>query len=165
MVVEIGKRAPDFELPVAGGDHETARLDVALEKGPVVVSVYKSSCRASKVLFPFLESLSNGYSSDRLTIWGLSLDSQNVTSSFIRRYELTFPNLVDEEGYPTAQSYEVEETPTTYLIGQDGNVLWAGVAFNKAELDELSEKVAALIDETVADITSNSTEVPDTVPG
>lgn len=164
MPVDVGARPSGFQLPVVG-EEESANLAHALQRGPVLISIYKTSCRASKAAFPFLERIFQSYPADQLTVWGVSLDSPTVTSSFMRRYDITFPNLVDEEGYPTARSFGVEETPSTFLIDQSSEVIWRGLAFDKAEMSELSATIAALVGAPVADITSNTDDVPDTVPG
>lgn len=163
-ILAIGSRPAGFELAVAG-EGESAALEQALEQGPVLVSVYKSSCQASKVAFPYFERLTQVYPQDQLTVWGVSLDSPRVTASFQRRYGITFPILLDEDGYPTARAFGVKETPSTFLIDKSGEVVWNAVAFEKSGMDELSEQIAELLATAVVDITSGTEDLPDSVHG
>jgi len=94
MPVEVGMKAPAFVLldAVEGERHS---LEEALQRGPVVLAIYKASCQASKTAMPFLERIFEAYPAERLTVWGVAQDSANVTRSFIRRYGISFPVLLD----------------------------------------------------------------------
>lgn len=164
MALDHGGAASGFTLGDAAQAQRLSLTD-ALEHGPVVVSFYKTSCRASKVAFPFLERLRQAYPEERVAVWGISLDSPNVTSSFMRRYEITFPNLVDNDGYPIAQAYGVTETPTTFLIDQGGTIVWQSEGFEKSAMETLSAKVAYLLDLPAANVAANMDDIPDRVPG
>lgn len=164
MPVETGARAPEFTLSDAA-EGQSVRLSDALARGPVLLGIYKSSCQASKTAFPFLERIFQGYPSDRLTVWGISQDSPNVTRSFARRYGITFPLLVDEDNYATSRAYDIIATPTVYLIDQSGEILWQATGFQKPGIEELNTKLAALLGVDPIDITAGTDDVPPWVPG
>ncbi len=164
MPIDTGATAPTFALPDAMAERSWS-LPEALSSGPVVVGVYKSSCRASKLALPVLDKLYQSYPNDDVAVWGVALDSPNVTTSFARRYELTLPLLIDGEGYPTAQALGVTETPTIFLIDRSGAVVWQTVGFDKSDLARLSEEIGRLIDLPPVDVTSSTDDDPPRVPG
>ena len=77
------------------GQTEVTFRPHALAKGPVLIGIYKSSCQASKAMFPFLQRLADRYGDKGLSVFGIAQDSANITRSFARRLDLTFPILVE----------------------------------------------------------------------
>ncbi|HEU5423867.1 MAG TPA: TlpA disulfide reductase family protein [Nitrolancea sp.] len=164
MAVEIGTVAPEFTLRDAQENQEYT-LKEALARGPVLLGIYKSSCQASKTVFPFLERITQVYPDERLTVWGISQDSANVTRSFARRYEITFPLLVDEHDYQVSRAYDIQATPSLFLLNRDGQIVFQGMGFQKPAMNELSAAVAELLQADAVDITEGSDDVPGWVPG
>lgn len=164
MPVETGALAPHFTLTDAT-EGQTYRLAEALRRGPVLLGIYKASCQASKTVFPFLERIYQRYPPDHLTVWGIAQDSPNVSRSFIRRYGVTFPVLVDVDDYAVSRAYDIMATPTVFLIDSNGDVVWQGMGFQKPAMDELSAKVAELLGIEPIDITAGTDDVPFWVPG
>ena len=164
MTVAIGDAAPEIKLPDAaeGTEYELAE---ALKSGPALIGIYKSSCEASKAMFRMLEQVRRAYADNGLTVLGVAQDSPNVTRSFIRRLELEFPILVEGDEFPTSKEYAIEATPTVFLIDQSGNVVWQGMGFQKAAVQELSEKIAGLLGTEEVDIFEGVEDVPGWVPG
>lgn len=164
MPVDAGAKAPTFTLKDAT-EGETYDFADALKRGPVLLGIYKSSCQASKTAFPFLEKIHQAYPDGEITVWGIAQDSPNVTRSFARRTNITFPMLVDENDYEVSRAFDIMATPTIYLIDPSGTVVWQGMGFQKPAMDVLSEKVAELLDTSPLDLTSNTDDVPGWVPG
>lgn len=154
----------DVELTDAQG--QTHVIAGALRRGPVVLAVYKSSCQASKTMFPFLERLAHRYHDDGLTVLGVSQDSPNVTRSFARRYGITFPIIVEGNEYPVSRAYDVFATPTVYLIRPDGTVAFTTMGFFKDQVNQLGDAVAAELGVPPEPLfTAQDTDVPVFVPG
>jgi peroxiredoxin len=164
--IDTGNHAsvPNDPIPDAGG----TRYNVAdaLQRGPVLLGIYKSSCQASKTMFPILERLHRRYRDRGLTVYGISQDSPNVTRSFARRYGITFPLLVEGEDYPISRRFDIFATPTVYLIRPDGTVASSIMGFLRDQVNEFAATVAAELgagsEPIIAD---NETEVPLFVPG
>ena len=164
MTVENGAEAPRFTLSdAAQGDRHS--LSEALERGPVLIGIYKSSCAASKACFPFLEKIYQAYPKDRLTVWGIAQDSANISRSFARRTGVTFPILVDENDYATSREYDIMATPTVFLIDPSGTVVWQAMGFQKPLMDDLSARAAELLGLEPVMITNDTDDVPSWVPG
>ena len=164
MPVEVGMRAPAFVLldAVEGERHS---LEEALQRGPVVLAIYKASCQASKTAMPLLERIFRAYPHERLTVWGVAQDSANVTRSFMRRYGISFPVLLDQDDYAVSRAFDIPATPTIVLIDRDSTVLWQAVGFQKPALAELSRRVAELLAVEPVDVVAGTDDVPDWVPG
>ena len=162
MPLEPGAPAPLFILNDAERD-QPHNLAEALQHGPVLISIYKSSCSASKTAFPFLETIHQAY--PELTIWGIAQDSPNVTRSFIRRTGATFPILIDTDDYDISRAYDIVATPTIFLIEPSGTVVWQRMGFQKASMIELSAKIADILGTLPVDVAAGSDKVPAWVPG
>lgn len=143
--IEVGAAIPSIDEPlsdVSGGAHS---ITAALENGPVLIGIYKSSCQASKIMFPFLERLHRRYVDTGLTVYGIAQDSANITASFARRLEITFPMLIEPEGYPISRAYGITATPTVVLLLPDGTVGATTMGFFKVPVNELGDAVAAAV--------------------
>src|SRR5438045_8829779 len=92
-----GMHAPRFELNDLAGGRQS--LEKILEKGPVLLAVFKVSCPVCQLTFPFLERISHN---DAVEVVGISQDDSGSTAGFNRRFGITFPTLLDDarEGYP-----------------------------------------------------------------
>jgi peroxiredoxin len=143
--IGVGAATPSLAEPLvdaAGGRHVVAE---ALARGPVLLGIYKSSCQASKTMFPFLERLHQRYADAPLTVYGVAQDSANISASFARRLGLTFPILIEPEGYPVSRAFGITATPTVYLLLPDGTVGFETMGFFKAPVNELGDAVAAAL--------------------
>jgi len=168
LVAEItaGSPAPVVNTPLVDAAGETRDISQALAHGPVLLSLYKSSCQASKTMFPFLERLHQRYAGTSLTVLGVSQDSPMVTASFGRRAGVTFPIIIEPEGYPVATAYGITCTPTVFLILPDGTVSYTTMGFFKDPVNELGDAVAAAVGQPPSPlVTEDDTDVPVFVPG
>jgi len=117
-------------------------------------------------MFPFLERLHERHGADGLTVLGVSQDSANITRSFARRYGVTFPLLLEGDGYPISRAFDIVATPTVFLIEPDGTVAYATMGFMKPALDALGDAVADALDKPhQVLVTPNDADVPMFVPG
>jgi peroxiredoxin len=164
MSIAVGDRAPAIELPDAAESTEHS-LSAALERGPALIGIYKSSCEASKTMFRMLEQIRQAYPSEDFSVWGVAQDSPNVTRSFIRRVGVSFPILVEGDEYPISRAYGIEATPTVFLIDTSGNVVWQAMGFQKAAVEELSGKIADLLGTDEEDVFAGVEDISGWVPG
>ncbi len=158
-----GHTAPAFTLPGTNG--QVVSLAGALKKGPVVAAFFKISCPVCQFAFPFLERLHKAYGSDRLSLWGISQDDTRDTKEFCAEFGVTFPALIDEDGYPVSNHYGLTNVPTVFLIAPDGKVEVSSVGFSKADLENISASVAGHLGKPVAHIFLPDEIVPDYKPG
>jgi peroxiredoxin len=140
--IVAGQTAPDFSLKSIGGTEYS--LSKLLKQGPVFVSFFKVSCPVCQFTFPFLERLYKRYGGKEVTFLGISQDNARATKEFADEYGVTFPIVLDAEGYPGSNAYGLTNVPTSFLIDTDGSVKIASLGFNKKDLEavaaELSER-------------------------
>jgi cytochrome c biogenesis protein CcmG/thiol:disulfide interchange protein DsbE len=166
MTIEQGERAPFPEGEFNDAEGKAHDLSRAASTGPLLLGIYKSSCASSKQMFPFLERLHERHGADGLTVLGVSQDSANITRSFARRYGVTFPLLLEGDGYPISRAFDIVATPTVFLIEPDGTVAYATMGFMKPALDALGDAVADALDKPhQVLVTPNDADVPMFVPG
>ena len=106
-----GNKAPEFSLKAL--DKREYSLGKLMERGPVVAAFFKISCPVCQFTFPFLERLHERYG-DGAAILGISQDDARSTKEFAREYGLTFPMLIDEQGYPVSNVYGLTNVPTVF---------------------------------------------------
>jgi peroxiredoxin len=161
--VHAGNKAPNFEL--ADLDGERVSLREALKRGPVVAAFFKVSCPVCQFTFPFLERLFKAYGSDRTTFWAISQDDARDTRDFCAEYGVTFPALIDDDGYPASNEYGITNVPTFYLIAPDGSVQIDSVGFGKQALEKISRELARYLGRPVAPVFKPDEIIPDSKPG
>ncbi len=92
-----------------GAEHVLAD---SLEKGPVLLALYKSSCGASKAMMPVLNRFVDRYGPAGLQVVGVAQDSPNVTRSFARRSGgLDYPILIEGDQYPLSEAFDISPLP------------------------------------------------------
>ncbi len=164
--IEVGQMAPVPGAPVEDADGTPRDLRAALAAGPVVLGIYKSSCQASKTMFPFLERLHRRFAGDGLSVIGVAQDSPTVTRSFARRLDLSFPILIEPEGYPISTAFDIAATPTVFLIQPDGTVAFTTMGFFKEPVNALGTAAAVAVGREAPPLFSDEdTDVPIFVPG
>jgi peroxiredoxin len=142
MTVELGHPAPlpGFTFNDAeNGEHDLRAL---LRRGPLLLGIYKSSCASSKQMFPILERIHRRFAQTPLTVLGVSQDSANITRSFARRYDITFPLLVEGPEFPISRAFDIAATPTIFLVEPDGTIAYTTMGFLKPGLDAMGDSVA-----------------------
>jgi cytochrome c biogenesis protein CcmG, thiol:disulfide interchange protein DsbE len=124
--------APDAirPLPALSGHGETS---LASLKGKVVVlNFWASWCEPCQVEAPLLEHAQSELERDGGTVLGVTyLDASPDSQSFVRRYRLTYPNLLDADG-TFAHSYGTDQLPESFVIDRNGRV----AAISRGEIDQ-----------------------------
>lgn len=161
--VRTGNKAPNFELKDLGG--KRVSLQEGLKRGPVVAAFFKVSCPVCQFTFPFLERLFRAYDSDRTTFWAISQDDARDTRDFCAEHGVTFPALLDDDGYAASNDYGITNVPTYYLIAPGGTVQVDSVGFGKQALEKISEELASFLGRPIAPVFEPGEIVPDSKPG
>jgi peroxiredoxin len=135
-----GQTAPDFTLKsIDGTEYSLPKLS---ERGPVFISFFKASCPVCQFTFPFLERLYKRYGGKDVSFLGISQDSSRATKEFADEYGVTFPVVLDAEGYPASNAYGLTNVPTSFLIDTDGSVKIASMGFNKKDLEAVAAELS-----------------------
>jgi peroxiredoxin len=158
-----GKMAPPISLRTLTG--ETATLEKALKKGPVMVAFFKVSCPTCQFSAPFLDRLHETYGGEKFTVWGISQDSAADTRDFCREFDVDFPILIEERGYSVSNQFGITNVPSIFLISIDGKITQTSVGFSKADLEMLALAAAQASGIQPAALFKPSEMVPAVKPG
>ena len=161
---DVGDSAPDFVLPMAGGDSyndiEEFRLSEALESGPVVLAFIPAAFTSgwTDEMCAFRDSLA-AFEEVDAQVYGVSADLSFAQNIFIQQEGLNFPMLADQDrevigaydviledmyGY-----FEVAQR-SVFVVDTDGTVAWKWVREGDNPddfgefVDDVAETVAAL---------------------
>lgn len=111
--------APGSLTPVSVSDFQG--ILVGLRGTPVVVNVWASWCGPCRVEAPLLQKASQRYG-DRVIFLGVDArDNESDARDFLRRYGITYPNLVDRDDAITG-ILGLRGYPTTYIFDRSGRV-------------------------------------------
>jgi peroxiredoxin len=142
--IVAGNMAPGFSLKALDGKEYS--LGALMKRGPVVAAFFKISCPVCQFTFPFLERLYKRYGGDGVEFLGISQDDARATKKFAQEYGVTFPVLIDEDGYAVSNAYGLTSVPTIFLINTDGSVRISSAGFDRKDL----EAIAAILAERKA---------------
>ena len=140
-VIPAGLPAPAFTLPVAAGGSMT--LPDPSARGLTLWIFYKNTCPTCRLVAPLLERLHRAVSGAGGRVVGISQDGPDGALGFAQEMGLTFPILVDKEGYPVSVAYELLAVPTLYLVDAAGVIKASGAGFYKQRLDQMARDLAA----------------------
>jgi peroxiredoxin len=161
--LDPGKIVPGFSLRALDGKEYS--LNAAMKHGLVVIAFFKISCPVCQFTFPFLERLYKRYGGDGVTFLGISQDDARATRHFSEDYGLTFPVLIDEDGYPVSNGYGLTNVPTTFLIDSDATVRTVCMGFDRAGLEAIADELAVRRKLAPAALFRSDEKVPDHKPG
>lgn len=143
----VGRRAPDFRLPMLSGDSMTL-AEARRTKKAVLVNFWFKGCEPCRLEFPHLQKTYDAFKAQGLEI--IAVD-QGDTQSQIRDFvagSFSFPIGLgsDDRGKPNAifADYHVSVFPTNYLIDEEGRVVWRGIGFGPELKVELAQALAKL---------------------
>ncbi len=114
-----GFHAPDFTLQSIKGD----RLHLNDLRGNVIVlNFWASWCPPCRIEMATFQKLFQQYQSQKVMILTINVtnqDSMNALQTFIDKYNLTLPILLDRDG-KVSQIYQIQSLPTTFIINPNG---------------------------------------------
>jgi peroxiredoxin len=164
MPLPEGSLAPDFSL--MGIDGKEYRLSQALKQGPLLTVFVKTTCPACDLVMPYLQRLSEAYRREGWQLWVVSQNFADSSRQYAERFGASFPVLVDEpEKWAVSHAWDPPATPTLFLIGRDGRVETVTWGFNKADLNEMAERIARHLGEPPKLVAQRDDGNPDARPG
>jgi len=118
-ILDVGARFPAFPFATLDG----SKAEVLPRPGRILyVVVFTTWCPDCVNETPALEQLRQATASKPVDIIGLDQQEDPATiNSFIQRFGLTFPILIDQENV-TAESFGVHYIPVAYIIDSKGVV-------------------------------------------
>lgn len=164
--LDPGAKAPALDTVLRDAEGNEVTLRDAIESGPVLLAIYKSSCAASKAMLPMLDRIHRLHQDDGLKTYGVAQDSPNITRSFARRYDISFPILIEGPGYPVSVAFDIRATPTVVVIKKGGTVAYSTMGFLRDQVEEIETAVATELGlPPVTIVTPDLADIPRFVPG
>lgn len=144
QALTTGKTAPEFTLNTTDGKQVVLRE--LLDRGPVVLAFFKVSCPVCQFAFPLYERMARAHKDSGATFLGVSQNRPSDAKAFAREYGITFPIAIDDDAnhYAVSNAYGLTNVPTLFYIAPSGEIEVSSVGWSKAEVDEVSAKLAAL---------------------
>lgn len=133
-LLQAGDKAPAFETKDLNG--ESRSLDQLLARGPALLCFFKVTCPTCQFTFPFLERLHQGGA----PVIAVAQNGADETREFNREFGITFPALLDQDGYPISDAFGISTVPSLFLVARDGTVSVALEGFVKREMEALGRQ-------------------------
>ncbi|MCZ8518018.1 MULTISPECIES: TlpA family protein disulfide reductase [Paenibacillus] len=138
--VAPGLPAPALRLQGMGGG------EFAVGGGrskPLLLNFWASWCGPCHEEAPDLQAVYAKYK-DRVDFYGVNVtseDSAKEAKAFVKKYQFTFPVLLDTEG-TAAEAYRLRLVPSSYLIDREGKLV---EVIHVLPADQLEAKIQRLI--------------------
>ena len=134
-------RAPDFQLPAIEGEANLARL-----AGKVIyLDFWASWCDPCRHSFPWMAAMKDKYGDDGLEVVAVNLDKDRAQADkFLQNMKVNFVVAFDESG-DSAEKYDLQGMPVSYLIDRDGSIQASHLGFNDTDKDKLEAAIKVLL--------------------
>ncbi|MFQ5880303.1 MAG: peroxiredoxin family protein [Dehalococcoidia bacterium] len=134
--------APAAPFTLTGIDGNTYSLQEGLDRGPVLLVFFKTTCGTCNLAVPYYNRLRQAYPQDGWQLWAISQDGLEATQRYAEKYQLAFPVLLDGKGWPVSRAYDPPSTPTFYLLDRDSTIAAANTGFSKDDMNHLARVLA-----------------------
>jgi thiol-disulfide isomerase/thioredoxin len=116
---QAGFAAPDFTLKTPGGEEYTLS---ELKGNAVLVNLWATWCPPCRAEMPAIEKMYQEYKDQGFVVLAADMTYQDDPANvapFIKKYNLTFPILLEETG-DVGAAYQLRSLPSSYFINRAG---------------------------------------------
>ena len=142
-MLETGALAPHFTL--LGIDGKEYRLPNTVEGQPSLLVFFKTTCATCDLTFPYINRLSDTYPQG-WHLWAIAQDPPAVAAEYATKHGISYPVLIDAPDYDVSRLYDPAATPTLFLNDGRGRTIYSTHGFAKDDLNEISRRLAQLLD-------------------
>lgn len=90
----------------------------------IFIDFWATWCKPCIQTHPLLENLYLNFK-DRVTVIGISNETESLLESFIQKHDVKFPIARDYKGL-THKKYKIQTIPASFLLDPAGNIIWSG---------------------------------------
>ena len=114
---QVGKQAPDFQLPNLEGQS----ISLSDFRGnPILLNFWAVRCPPCRFEMPFIQGIFEEQSDTGVVILAINIgETPSTVKDFIQSGNYSFPVLLDTT-QEIALEYNIRAIPTTFLIDKDG---------------------------------------------
>ncbi len=136
-----GTRVPQIDLLFP--DASPFRLHDALQRGALALVFFKVSCPVCQMALPWLARMQRDFGGRHAQLIGVSQDDPSATATFLQRYEVDFPVVLDPAPqYSASNGFGLTHVPSVFWIGANGMIEQSVVGFARADYEALAERMA-----------------------
>jgi len=157
-VLEPGAPFP----PLALSDERGKPIDAP--SGETLYAIFKTTCPTCELTWPFLDRIRRA-SPSGLRILAVSQDDPSKTAAFYKRLDVGLETAYDPEPWTASDELGVENVPTLLRVSPKGVVEETIVGFDRARMEGLSKRAAALAGRPAAPLFRADEHVPAIKPG
>jgi peroxiredoxin len=142
----IGAQASDFTLRDTDG--KNVRLSDYLGKDVVLIDFWATWCVPCEAELPHLQQLFEENKEKGFVVLGVAMDGPETVAQvgpFARRYNLSFPVLLDEETKVVGVYNPKRTAPLSILIDRKGQIARVRSGFSAGDEKLIAEDVASLV--------------------
>ena len=142
--VAEGDFAPDFVLPVLGG--ESTRSLSASHGRVRYIDFWASWCPPCRVSVPEIVALQEELGGSRFEVIAINVDERiDDALNFLERYPVNYDVLSDPRG-DTASAYALRGMPTSFVVDPQGRVTLVHVGFRPGDMKAIRAHIVELLD-------------------
>jgi peroxiredoxin len=142
----VGGQASDFTLRDTDG--KQIHLSDYLTKDVVLIDFWATWCVPCEAELPHLESLYKQYKDKGFVVLGIAMDGPETIAQvgpFARRYDLSFPVLLDEETKVVGVYNPKRTAPLSVLVDRKGQIARVRSGFSAGDEKLIEEDVRSLV--------------------
>lgn len=143
----LNSTATDFSArDVEGG---TVRLSTYLGRQAVLLNFCATWCEPCVAEFPHLRKLYEANRAKGFLILGIAMDGPDTVANvpaFVKRNQINFPMLLDEDSHVAAIYNPKKSAPLSVLIDKHGRIAAIRDGYNPGDEEYLAKEVAKVLD-------------------
>jgi peroxiredoxin len=136
---------PEISLNIIDG----RKIDLHSLKGtPLFVTFWATTCSICVKEMPHLAALYNELGREKLEIIAIAMpyDPPNLVLELTERKNIPYPVALDIHGVAVKAFGDIQLTPTSFLIDQEGNIIEQTIG--EVNIEELRKKIESLLKTT-----------------
>ena len=141
--VTEGDAAPDFTLPVLGGESAKSLSD---SHGKVrYIDFWASWCAPCRVSIPEIVALQEELGGNHFEVIGINVDERvDDALDFLDRLSMNYENFSDPDG-STAEAYALRTMPMSFVIDPEGRVTLVHEGFRRGDMEAIRAHIVELL--------------------
>ena len=146
--VDEGEMAPEFTLPVLGGNDTVSLSD---SRGKVrYIDFWASWCPPCRVSIPLIVALQEELGGESFEVLAINIDERVEDAlRFSEGYAMNYVNLSDPEG-EVAETYDLRTVPMSYVVDPEGRVTLAHAGFRRGDMAGIRSHILGLLGQAAA---------------